>query len=200
MDWWKLQEYAYEIGDIQAPADMRDTNVGDVLGDNEAISSMQIAPIGEPPQDYDVVAVYDSRPVNGYDFNISLHASNVVSSANVTFSATFVCPNGYRMVPREWDIHYDNPAPGSAINSTVTIQSNGANLPYNGPIVIGSGTQSPIKTFFVVEENNTFGITGINTNFSTGGTSSAVVINVHGNLIPVTDVPLPFTVTNRKNL
>lgn len=193
MKWRGNHEYAQEIGDAQAPPDMSDVGASDMALVQRSVDEMQRTPLGEPRVGFDVRAVYDSRPVNGYDFNLSASTDNVTTSAWVI---AFNVPNGYRMVPREWQVIYDSPPPGPSTNSIVTLQQNGANLPNNGPIIIGGGTGLPIKSFFICEENTTFGITGRNTNLISG--TNKVIINVYGNLLAVTDVALPFEVTNRK--
>jgi hypothetical protein len=187
-------EYSASREDYQEPPDMRDNASGDMgRSQQESVDEMQRTPLGEPRVEFDVRCVYDSRPLNGGDFNLSITA---VDTSTTNWQATFVVPNGYRMVPRKWEVTFDNPPSGPNANSTATIQQNGANLPYNGPIIIGMGTSEPIETFFICEENTTFGIMGNNANF-TGG-SNVVNVNVYGNLLAATDVALPFEVTNRK--
>jgi hypothetical protein len=186
-------EYSASREDYQEPPDMRDNAAGDMgRTQQEAVDEMQRTPLGEPRVEFDVRCTYDSRPLNGGDFNLS-----AVVNGNTTngWAATFVVPNGYRMVPRKWEVSFDATAAGAAGNSTANIQQNLANLPFNGPIIIGMGTAEPIETFFICEENTTFGISGANTNFGTG---YIVNINVYGNLLAATDVALPFEVTNRK--
>ena len=188
------EEWAQAIGDHQWPPDMRDVGPSDMGAVQQSIDDLERTPLGEPRVAFDVRCVYDSRPVNGYDFNLSATATQTSTSS--IFLVIFNVPNGYRMVPREWEITFDNPQVGAAANSTVSIQQNNANLPNNGPIIIGMGTSEPIKTFFVCEENTTFGLIG-STNNPLLQTIN-VNINVYGNLLPVTDVALPFEVTNRK--
>lgn len=193
MEWWKRGEWADAIGDYQASPDFREASGGmDLFAADASVYAMEHTPLGEPPVDFDVRCVYDSRPVNGYDFNYSISTPAVSTGS---WTVQFIVPNGYRAVPREWEIQFDSPFAGPSANSTVSIQQNGAQLPNNGPITIGMGTDEPIKTFFVCEENTTFGITGLNTNI-TGETNAN--INVYGNLLPVTDVALQFAIANRK--
>lgn len=189
--WWERDEYSESRDDFQAPPDFNDTGGADVAGVDFAVTSLYQTPLGEPPTEFDVRCVYDSRPVNGYDFNLS--SAIVLSGSATSWAVTFNVPNGYRMVPREWQVIYDNPPAIVAANSTVSLQQNGAGVPNNQGIIIGSGTTLPIKSFYVCEENTTFGITGF---VSTGNVTGAV--NVYGNLIAVSEVALPFAVANRK--
>ncbi len=61
-----------------------------------------VAPLGTPPKGYDVRAVYDSRPVQGYDFNIAV--STALGETNPFVSMTV--PNGYIAVLRA--IHHSS--------------------------------------------------------------------------------------------
>jgi len=191
--WWQRGEFAEQRGDWQVGA-VWDQPGADLLQDDASITAMQKAPLGEPKSDFDVRCVYDSRIVNGYDFNFS---AILTQSSGGSWSASFNVPNGYRAIPRKWDVQFDLPPPGAAGNSTVTIQQQGAGLPNNGPIIIGMGTDDPIETFFLCEENTTFGIAGANTNTANALT---VNVNVYGNLIPVTDVALPLSVSNQRQI
>lgn len=195
MKWRGNQEYSQEIGDYQAPPDLT-SGPSDMLGTQQSVDAMHATPLGEPPVNFDVRAIFDSRPVNAYDFNLS--ANTTISSTSASWVATFVVPNGYRMVPREWEVYYENAPAGSAVASQVTLQQNNADLPNNTGIIIGVATAAPIKSFFICEENTTFGIRGFNNNTFVVAGSAVVIVNVYGNLLPVTDVALPFEVTNKK--
>jgi len=155
---------------------------------------MYQAPLGEPPTDFDVRCVFDSRIVNGYDFNMSAAFSQ---PSGGSWSVTFQVPNGYRIVPREWTVQYDSAVTGPSGNSTVNLTQQGAAVPYNQNIIIGMSTDEPIKSFFLCEENTSFGITGINSNVTVTTTGS---VTVYGNLIPVSDVALPLSVSNQQRL
>jgi hypothetical protein len=194
--WSERQEYAWEIGDVQATSDSSDQAGADLLNVDASINSMTQAPLGNPPLDFDVISTYDSRPVNAYDFNFS---ASVTATLGVVWTMTFNVPPGYRAVPREWDVTYDTPFVGPSNGSTVSLLQGSAGVPNNGPIIIGSGTFDPIKSFFICEEQTTFGITGIAIGGGANGVgpnTSNVSVNVWGNLIPVSEVALPFTVAN----
>lgn len=190
MRWIGNDEFAQQHGDHQIAADPGDASA-DMAGVNRAVQDMNAAPLGEPESDYDVRSVYDSRPVNAFDFNL---AGTATDGSGVGWSITFQVPNGYRAVPKKWEVVFDNPPPGPVASSTVTILSNGAALPYNSGIIIGTG--GTVDTFFLCEENSTFGIKGHNSNIFAGNVP--VSVNVWGQLIPVSDVALPFTASNRK--
>jgi hypothetical protein len=191
--WWQREEFADQIGDYQATS-VYEIPGADLVGQAAATAAMFQSPIGEPPTDFDVRCVFDSRIVNGYDFNFS---AAIAGTSSAGWSATFTVPNGYRIVPREWTVQFDNVFSGASANSTATIEQQGAAVPYNQNIIIGMGTDEPIKTFFLCEENTTFGIAGFNGNAITPYTGS---ITVYGNLIPVTDVALPLSVSNQQKM
>ena len=95
--WWQRGEFAEQIGDWQAGA-CWDQPGADLLQDDTSVTAMQQAPLGEPKSDFDVRCVYDSRIVNGYDFNFSAAIGG--SSVGGGWSAVFVVPNGYRAFNR----------------------------------------------------------------------------------------------------
>jgi len=186
--WWMRDEFAEQREEWQAPAD-KEIPGSDLLKDDSSVDAMRAAPLGEPPTDFDVRAVFDSRFINSYDFNLSLAVS---IASNVTWVATFNVPTGYRAIPRKWSVQFDSPPLGPAAANNVTLQQNGADVPNNGPIIIGAGTDDPIDSFYLCEENTTFGITGINQ------VNTEVNVNVYGNLLAVSDVALPLSISNQK--
>jgi hypothetical protein len=198
--WWMRGEFAEQRGDWQTNASL-DIPGADLLGQEASTQAMQATPLTPPNVDYEVRSVYDSRPINAYDFNFSA-ATEFTSPPDpgtiATWEATFTVPTGYRAVPRDWDVFFDTPPNVIASKSTVTLQQQGAAVPNNGPMIIGMGTgPTPIKSFFICEENTTFGIQG-SINVGVNSTqSSTISINVHGNLIPVTDCALPFTIADQ---
>ncbi len=194
--WWMRQEFSEQRGDWQTGASL-DIPGADLLQDDSSVAAMQQAPLTEPPSDFNVRSVFDARPVNGYDFNYS---AAFTETGGELWQAQFNVPTGYRAIPREWTVFYDSPPPGPASNSTVTILQNGAAVPNNQNIIIGMGTgPDPIKTFFICEENTTFGIQGFVEQTSNITQTSTMSVNVYGNLIAVTDVALPFAVANQIN-
>jgi hypothetical protein len=194
LNWWDRQENVYERGDFAADPDAADYAGSDLVQDAPSIYAMERTPLGEPPVDFDVRCVYDSRPVNAYDFNLS-QSFATTSSAPTIWSMQFVAPLGYRMIPKKFEILYDPVPPGPVVNSTVSILQQQTGLNNNQNIVVGGG--GTVDTFFIVEEQTTFGITGTNTN--TGGLTQTLngVVNVWGQMIPVLDVALPFTAANK---
>lgn len=173
----------------QAPPDPRDTS-GYLAGAKER--AVGVAPVGTPPTFYDVRCVYDSRPVNAYDFNLTTTTAALPHGGFAT--TQFIVPSGYRAVPRKWMVSFEPIPVANPSDITFYPQAYGADVP-NNAVLIGSGTAAPIETFFLVEENATFGARIADPNALAGGN---VYIQVWGNLLPVTGVALPFEVSNRK--
>jgi hypothetical protein len=200
---WMRDEFAEQRGDWQTNASL-DLPGADLLQDDAAVSAMQQAPLTMPPSDFSVRSVYDSRPVNGYDFNFSAvtQATLVTNSTSAAvWFVNFNVPNGYRAVPRDWKIWLDPPAaPGPSSASTVSLTQNGAAVPNNQDIIIGNGTTDPIESFFVCEENTTFGVTGATTLIPRDNDPVNVNVNVHGNLIPVDANALPYAIANQETV
>lgn len=195
MNWWERGEYQDAIGNVQQPADVDDTGNADVILDQSSIAEMQAAPLGEPLIGYDVRAVFDSRPINAFDFNFS--ATSQVTGTTGAWAVTFEVPLGFRAVPRKWYIDFD---PGLSINtgpsssSTASITKGKLNLVQNQLIIVGQGAE--IETFFLCEENTPFGMSGNNLLGATSGANTLAIVNVWGTLIPVSSVALSFCAAN----
>lgn len=197
--WWMRGEFAEQRGDWQTEASV-DVPGADLLQDDASLTAMQQAPLLIPDVDFEVRSVYDSRPINAYDFNFSgTSAFAGEGEPNVQeWSVEFQVPKGYRAVPREWDVFFDSPPTVLAKNSRVSLEQQGAAVPNNSGIIVGMGTGSrPIKSFFVCEENTTFGISGVVTLPNNSTQASTISVNCYGNLIPVNDCALPFTIADQ---
>jgi hypothetical protein len=183
LEWWlTIRDFQSPPFFFEGPSDLQEAAV--------MMQGMLTAPYGDPDDIYDARAVYDSRPTCAFD--------GIFSSATAVTNATawtvlFNAPLGYRFVPREFSIYYDDGGAGPDGNSTVNLLLGEGAVPYNSAIVIGAGATLP--AFYLVEENTAFGCTGTNSNL-TGATN--VNVRIWGNLIPVKLEQLPFAVANRK--
>jgi hypothetical protein len=191
--WWQRGEFSEQIGDFQATSCIEIPGA-DLLQDTSSETALQNTPLGEPRTAFDVRCVYDSRPINAYDFNFSAQFSyGTGSSVN---SVNFNVPQGYRAVPREWRVLLTVPtAPSSGSFNQISFTSNNAAVPNNQNIIFAnSGTDDePIKTFFLCEEQTQFGATLALLNSSVPGYA---VVTVYGNLIAVDSHGLPFAIAN----
>jgi hypothetical protein len=182
-EWWlTIKDYQSAPFFFEGPSDLQDAE--------DMVSGMLAAPFGEPTDLYDARATYDSRPTNGFD---AIFSTAVATTNGAAWTALFTSPLGYRFVPRQFSISYDDGGAGPDANSTVNLLLGEGALPYNSGIVIGAGAELP--AFYLVEENTSFGVTGSNSNL-TGPTN--VNVRIWGNLIPVKLEQLPFAVVNRK--
>lgn len=191
--WWQRDEFAEQIGDWQATASY-DQPGSDLLADDAAVAQMQRAPLKEPLSDYDVRATFDSRFINGYDFNFAAVATDNNTGSGTGWEVSFNVPVGYRAIPRKWSFTFDALATGPAGASLASLSQAGAAVPNNQDIIIGMGGVE-VDSFYLCEENTTFGAFGKNSNFALN-TAYTVNVNVYGNLIPVSDVALPLTASN----
>jgi hypothetical protein len=181
-------------------------SASDVAGQTAKTASMTATPPGEPPVDYDVRSVFDSRPVNARDFNVSANANGTVSgSGAIVFPViNFQTPLGWRFVVLGWEITF---APSIASLGPSLFQATTVNLlgggsvadPFNTGIVIGpNGTGAEIiKSFMIVEEQTLFGIQIVNVDTTLSiGTHATAIVSIYGNALPVTDVQLPYSIAN----
>lgn len=158
-------------------------------------ADMYATPPGEPPSDFDVRSIYDSRPVNAYDFNLVGNSGEIAAGPN-SATVLFTVPNGFVAIPRKWIIWYE---PGvvftSPSDSLATIITSGADLPYNADIPIDDYTDSPLETFYVVNENQEF---GVRIAYSDAVPANTIIfVHVYGNLLPKVGAVAPqFQVAN----
>jgi hypothetical protein len=175
----------------QLPADVRLTPP-DVAGDVASLRALAIAPHGEPPADYTVRSIFDSRPLQGYDFNIICPTDEF--NGDEVFS--FTVPSGVVAVVREFKHFFTNP---SATNKNpsgtlVSFQKNGANIQYNHDIPVGADTiANPVKLFFVADE---FDVVSARLVGAVNGTHIAYVW-FYGNFLLKTGRPATFEIANK---
>lgn len=126
----------YKRGDFEArnrqlPADR---NVKGAKGRawKKARTDAENTPLGAPKKPVDVRSVYDTRPVNAFDFNIT---SRQLFTAEVGFEGPapfFLVPSGFICVLRELDIWTEPAAFENRSTLQVILTLNGGDVPYNG--------------------------------------------------------------------
>jgi hypothetical protein len=200
---WNDQEF---VASREHQAGPDQPGATDVLAQRGKVAAMAATPPGEPPVDYDVRSVYDSRPVNSRDFNISGTVLGTVSgSGAIVFPVlNFNTPLGWRFVVLEWEVTFA-PSLGAlgpslfAATSVNLLQGGGVADPFNTGIIIGpNGTGAKgVETFMLVEEQTLFGIQIVNADTTLGlGLTSTAIVTIHGNALPVMDVQLPYSIAN----
>jgi len=161
------------------------------------MDSLATTPRGEPPKAFDVRATYDSRPVQGFDYNIpDSVAASIVDETTLTVELSFIVPRGYVAVQKRFR-HWFNPVPAIASREQcrVSFLISGAGVPYNELIPIGVESDVLSDGFFIADELQTVTARVIVSNL--GFTLSTTLYCVfYGNLILKTGVPSPFEVAN----
>jgi hypothetical protein len=154
--------------------------------------------VGEPLDDYDVRSIYDSRPVNGYDFNLQAHSAAAGVSTS-SFQLDFIVPRGYIMVPREVH-HWFEPGWGLLRSDVqMSLMINGAAVPNNQNVFVGAASDALINFFLPVNELSTFsvrlGVGLVGGNFTPG---TVAFVHLYGNLLLKTGKATPFEIANSK--
>lgn len=178
----------------QLPADLAD-GVPDLEVSAGLGADMRAAPAGEPPADYDVRSVYDSRPVLGYDFNVLLSTSDIAGdpSPPLTLTSQFIVPQGFVAVVRKAHVWIEPNVPlSSRSNVLFTLAINGVRVQYNEDIAVGDETLEPLEFFTIIDELNSLAamitLSGI--------ISTNVFVHFYGNLLSKTGRPPAFEIAN----
>lgn len=185
----------FEGRNRQLPADLDQTMA--YANSAQAREDFQVTPQGTPPDCYDVRSVYDVRPINGFDFNIT-------SSALMTFGVKstvnpfveFTVPEGFVCVLREVDIWFNPIPPGSTRNDKYfDLTLNGGSVPYNQTIYFGVAS-GKVKVFMIANEFDRVGVHVVD-NANTASGSTDVYCQFYGNFLPKTERPSNFEIANR---
>lgn len=172
------------------------TTPGDQLRTQSAVDNMQSAPRGEPPKAFDVRAVYDSRPVQGFDFNIT--ASDAVGE-RTTFVLGFEVPSGYVCVLRRLH-HSSTPTPVIVGRSDiqVTLLVNNASVRYNQSIPVGVESDDIVECFVIADE-----FSQVQAQFDLTADVAAINFTMYaqfyGQFLLKTGIPYQFEVANPTN-
>lgn len=163
--------------------------LADVSEDGKAAEALKRAPMGEPPDEYTVRSVYDSRPVSTFDFNITPSAQELASTNTVDFQV----PQGYVCVLRRV-FHTINDPPGTnRANFLMTLMLNGAAFQYNRDIPVGFESDDLVRCFMVADE---FDTVGVKLTCSSVSGTSILYVTFYGQFILKTGRPAPFEIAN----
>jgi len=160
--------------------------------------AFQDAPLGEPLADVDVRSTYDVRPLQAFDFNVTVSGDTTHTGEGGTLVATpvpFSVPIGYVAVVRAFN-HSFAPVFPAVVRSDVllTIRVQDADLPFNSNIPVGAQSQGLVNCFFICDEGWTFGA-----RFTTTIVSPAtftVSLHAYGNLLRKTGRSAPLEIGN----
>jgi hypothetical protein len=151
---------------------------------------MRVAPAGEPPADYDVRSVYDSRPVQGFDFNITAETGETSSP----FVVEWQVPEGFVAVVRALH-HWFDPAPmiTSRQEITLTLLRDGNDVRFNVEIPVGSESDELVKCFAIYDE---FQMVGARLVTPGAVVNTAAFVHFYGNFLLKTDTTPAFQIAN----
>lgn len=176
------------------------TNVGDISpGAQSAIArdAYDQTPIGTVPLAYDVRAIYDSRPINAYDFNIPVSASGELTNP-ITIS--FTVPNGYVCVLKRVITFIEDPIPSPAKRSDVllTLLLNQGVVPNNENIPIGVEQDSLVNCFVIADQGSVLSAR-LTVSAAVLAGSSTYWVQFYGQFLQKTNIPASFEIANPTN-
>lgn len=183
-----MSEQDFIDRETQLPADVRETPP-DMMRDKEAGEAMRRAPAGEPGIDFDVRSVFDSRPVQGYDFNI-IDTSEFAASMDLTFTV----PPGFVAVVRKFMHTISNNPIVERVDMRAAFFVNGGAVRYNENLPIGGDSyDTPINLFFLADENS---VVTARLTTAIAGAAQTVFGQFYGTFLAKTGRPYQFEIAN----
>lgn len=190
-----MSDHEFIDREQQLPADPRAAGAVDMANVGQLTGQMERVKPGEPPIDFTVRSVYDSRPVQGQDFNITAIVTQIVQPGNNDCS--FTVPQGYVAVVRRLHHFVTNPPVGVGINRSDALCSillDNADYPYNKNIPVGWESDDIVNLFMIADEFQT-----VTTRFVFSAVvleTSALYVTFYGNLLLKTGRPAQFEIAN----
>lgn len=183
----------FELRQRQLPADRRARNVAGRAW-TQARDEVDKTPLGAPPKPVDVRSVYDTRPVNAFDFNIVETAG--AEEGTAVRIVNFSVPEGFVCVLRNFDIWFETAVFAGEDKSDVTwtLLLNGGAFPYNEDVPFGVAVDRE-TCFMIADEFNTVGLRIVSTagNFSSGAVTFA---RFYGNFLLKSGLPASLEIGN----
>lgn len=171
----------------QLPADLNMSRVG-VVPDTSGV------PLGEPLIDFTVRSVWDTRPINGRDFSTCI-AGVAINDNFVQLTATV--PKGRIFVPRSVEVWFQEPNQSIERTDAYFELLSNRNVVPNFQYWFGGATDQPVPCFFMVDEEQTYGIQIFATGLVEDQDPGAIVkCIVYGNNLVKSGRALPFEVGN----
>lgn len=190
------KEFTNTIGNTQEPADLRDVPP-DVASAEAARIAQSLAPIGSPNVEAGVRSVYDSRPINGGDFNVYSSTSTPQCGGTTYIPAGFTVPQGYVAILKLTDAWMEPPKVlTNRSQVTVSLQVNGGLVNQNVDIAMGNDTgDRPVSSFVIADEGQVVTARIIDVG-NTWGAAGKANIRLYGNLLLKTGRPANLEVAN----
>lgn len=183
----------FEARNRQLPADLDQS--APYNANARARADFDVTPVGTPPVCYDVRSVFDSRPVNTYDFHIT--QSGAFLTTNVASVVEMSVPEGYMAILRGIEAWIEPAPPGpDRSDVSMTVQLNGGDYPNNAGMLIGAATDGLIPMFLLADEFNRIGVRLV---LPSLGFAGASFVHFYGNFVLKTDRAYPFEVANPSN-
>lgn len=189
----KIQGGEFTDREVQRPPEDTAGGIAQAPATARAQSDLADTPLGAPPADYDVRSVYDSRPVNGYDFNITVTAA---AEGGNTFTLEFTVRQGFVAVFRRFG-HFFTDAPLPAIvnraECLLSIRKNGTDVPDNVDFPIGLASDDLWNGFVIADEFDTITARVV---LQGALTATELVGTFYGNYLLKTGRAWPFEIAN----
>lgn len=177
----------------QIPADVR--RAAPDVGKASDLAALARAPLGEPLIDYNVRSIYDSRPVNGYDFNVIETADINSSMSNPSIYLTFEVPSGYIGVLRKIEF-WTNGLPNVSRQSVTLSPVANSQIQRFNTAAVGNATGqgAPVECFVIADERQQL---GARIDWGASPASISLYVQLYGNFLLKTGRAAPFEIANQ---
>lgn len=214
---FKESEFKSEEQDDQLPANTR-AIASDIAQASDGRDGLDRAPLGSPSADFDVRSIYESRPINSYDFNLSINNDTCAGGLGIwtgnQCDFTFQVPSGYVAILKE--VHHSFRTPpvvtsradvrgvfiinGASYQRGVTIGGiNGVPAAANSDpqnIPIGIESDDILQSFVVADENQTIGVR-ITVSNTVAAVAPICFVHLYGQLLLKSGRPAQFEQANK---
>lgn len=191
------EELADERGDLDFYTDFGGSAPGMGVPADMRIASDSRAQVartgyGAPELDYTVRSVYDARPTQAYDFNVTPDGVNFGNGGGAVARFQFQVPSGYVGVLREVHVWLEPAIVIEPSTLRLTLTVDGSDVPNNLTIPMGSGLDAPVKCYVIADE---FHFLGARIDGNPGAAVTGFV-RLYGNLLLKDGRPAIFQPAN----
>jgi hypothetical protein len=188
------EELADERGDLDTYSEVGEISASsaDVRIASEARDEAARTGSGAPQIDFNVRSIFDSRPVNGYDFN--QFSSAELAGPGSTIVTSLTIPVGFIGVVRRVDFWLEPLIAAFRSEITMTPRVAGLQVQNNLTYPVGNMLNEPMRAFYLADENQTLSFLITSAIALPALTIGNIV--VYGNLLLKTGVPTNFQIAN----